>query len=380
MTTARALAVAAALAVTAARSVAGAQPLPDDVPEATPAVTTPAVTARPRPRPRIRCALTHPSLPRGVFDEVDDEHPPAIVATVGGYAVAWRGPRGGLRVASLDASWSLRGEVRELARPVTAFALVAQPTGAALAWAEPAGEVVVARLSAENESQNVPRVVARAGERVESVVVAPSGEGVVVAWESASSVSAVSLDPAAVPRGRPTVITEGRAPRLTPLPSQGVALRVDPAAAGTSPSALSLTPSLDATARVRWPAGAQGPIALGDAVWFAQVNSIEQPMMLRVPPGGPVALADPASPPAQRIDALVSEGPVALALVSERGSARQHLDRLMPDGSSARLATLRGWAPGPQTLTVTASGSAALVLRDASPRGARYSVAALECP
>lgn len=342
-------------------------------------VTLPMV--RPRIRSHPRCALVRVNVVRGVFDQVDLRTPPAIVAAGRGYSIVWRDPGGGLFAGSLDSAFALNGTVRELARPVTSFALSAQAaSGSVVAWSEPAGEIVVARLSEDNEAQNVPRVVARASGPVVALSVSGAEDGYVMVWEASSSVSGLSLDPMGVPRDRPIHLIDGALPRLSRLSPGGVLLRVEPSAVDAPPMCLSLSAHLAVTNRARWPAGAQGPVVIGDTSWFAQVNSIEQPMMLRLPVGGPMALSDPATPPVQRLEALVSTGSTAIALVTERGSPRQYLDRLMPDGSSVRLVVFRNWISGPQTLAATTEGGAVVLYRDTAAHGSRAALGILRCP
>lgn len=341
----------------------------------------PPAQAQPVETARRRCTSAHQPLLPGDIDGVDPSAAPVMVPLPDGAVVAWRTAALALRVARVDLQSRRVGALRELTAAAGSFALARTRDGVAVVYVEREREVVLARLSLAMESQNVPRLLHRAAGAVGDVSVAALRDGVLAAWEEPAdhAVQLCATDPRGVPRGPVSRAGDGSRPRWWIAPD-GAALRVEPGGATAEPAVWSVSHEGAVTSRSRWPSGASGPVALGDAMYSVQSPTTGDPMLLRVPVAGPGALIDPAQSPAHRIDALAADGAQLAMLATDARTQRQTVWRLLTDGSASALGTVRGWYAGPQSVAVRGD-AVDVITRDAGPHGAVHpSVVRIECP
>lgn len=319
-----------------------------------------------RPSARPRCAVTaHAAV--AADDALDPRAPPALLQFDTVTVVAWRDRADALRVQRFAPDLRALEAPRVVAQPVGVFTLARTPTGFALAYVEHARDLVVARRSASLEAQNVPRVVESLGSPVTAVAFASGTGGALLAWATPAEVRVIPLDARAVPRGPSSVaLDEGDVLALRLAAAGTVTLRVDPSDRAVEPWVLTLRPDGAVSGHARWPVGAFGPVRLGGATLSAQINPAGSPMLLRGAVVAPAALADPAVAPRARLDALAVDRDFAVALVTDTGSGRQSLARLLPDGSASWLSGVRGAIPGPGTFAAQAPGTVLLLTRDSA--------------
>jgi hypothetical protein len=341
--------------------------------------------AQPRHPSRQGCVVTQVALAGFEGDAVDPVIAPRLVFAGDAAVLAWRERSGALRARAFDAQWRPVGPARELARPAGAFTMVATPTGVAIAYVERGHDVVLARLNGRAEAQNVPRRVAREDAPLDSVALAVTDAGLVVAWsaDEGRTLRASVLDPRGVAHEGAVELGAGRAPRLAWLASMGaLALTVSALSPSEDATLLGLSTTLQVNTRLRWPASMLGPLELDGALHGVQVHGSGAPVLVRVPPGGaPVGLAGEG--PSRARYALVDaahDGASALVLISDAPSGRLLVARASPDGSLAPPALVRQGAPTPATIAVRGDGVAFVARREVAAHTlSRVAVAQARC-
>ncbi len=343
---------------------------------------TPAATATPR---RNTCLVRRVTFDAGALPGMTHGQPAAVVPWEGGALVAWLDPAGALRGRMLDGEGAPIGDVRVLATGVLQFAATRTATGFALAWLEATRDLVLARVNLRLEGQNVPRVVRTfgAGEPVTGIQIATVRDGMVMVWSRPAerAVMALATDGRGVPRGGPAPVTEGLSPRLVRLgESDTTVLLVEPGGGGTGVHTLG--PDLSLGMRLRWPAGAVGPVELHGSVYTVQPMVTGQLLLMRVPAGGGIPATMPDLSQAPGLRPLWAHGAagVVLARARDTRTARESLVRLFSDGSSSVVTPFRGWSDD-EPVWLGPDGVAWALQREGPTHGApRPGVLRVQCP
>ena len=281
-------------------------------------------TAQPAPRTvraRETCATTVHPLPTPLADRLDATSPVSLALLADGAFVAFRDREGQLRLARADDALEPRGDVRVLAAGASAFSMTATRAGVALAWVEPGNSLVLARVDAENELENVPRLLTATRVPIDRVAVTVAGEDLAAAWSAPRGAGAFALraDARAVPRGGAQGMGDGALLGLSWLSDVGaLALTVStPAGEGAW---VSLDDRGREISRVRWPVGARGPVTVDGASWAVLLSATGAPVLARA--AGIVAATE--TPPADaRIDAVLAREGRAVAVVQRVAASRQ---------------------------------------------------------
>jgi len=311
--------------------------------------------------------------------------PATLVALEGGALLMWLDAAGALWGRMFDAEGQPGMPARTLATEVSQFAVTRTATGFAVAWLEAGRDLVLARINLRLEGQNVPRVVRSfgAGEPVAGLQMATLRDGLLMLWSRPAerAVMALATDGRAVPRGVPAPVAEGASPQLVRLgESDTTVLRVEAPTGGTT--AHTLGSDLSLGARLRWPAGAVGPVELHGAMYTVQPMVTGQLLLMRVPSGGgiPATMPDLSLAPGLRPVWAHGAAGIVLARALDTRTARQVLVRLFADGSNSVVGVFRGWSDD-EPVWVGPDGIAWALQREGPTHGTpRLAVLRVQCP